>query len=275
MKRYVLTLILLLGFAALRAQESADSLTAEAAVQPAAQAVPSGDVSADALWDRANTAYVNGDYRGAVEIYEQILGRGLASVKLYYNLANACFKEGQTGRAILFYRRALRLAPGNDDIRYNLSVAEARTKDTIEQIPEFFLVGWVRAVRHSMSCTAWSVLSLVVLACALALFLLYLLAPRLSLRKAGFYGTLAAAVLFMVTTWFALGERREMLDDTQAVVMSVSAAVKSSPDKSATDLFVLHEGTLVEITGRLDNWCEITIADGKKGWLESRMIEVI
>ena len=87
--------------------------------------------------------------------------------------------------------------------------------------------------------------------------------------------TLAAAVLFMVTTWFALGERREMLDDTQAVVMSLSTAVKSSPDKSATDLFVLHEGTLVEITGRLDNWCEITIADGKKGWLESRMIEVI
>ena len=52
-----------------------------------------------------------------------------------------------------------------------------------------------------------------------------------------------------------------MLDYTQAVVMSLSTAVKSSPDKSATDLFVLHEGTLVEITDRLDNWCEITIAD--------------
>lgn len=275
MKRYVLCLILLLGLGTLRAQEPADSLSAEVAAQPAAEAATSGDVSADVLWDRANTAYVNGDYHGAVEIYEQILDRGLGSVKLYYNLANACFKEGQTGKAILFYHRALRLAPGNDDIRYNLSVAEARTKDTIERIPEFFLVGWVRAVRHAMSCTAWSVLSLVALACALALVLLYLLASRLSLRKAGFYGTLVAAVLFMVTTWFALGERREMLDDTQAVVMSVSAAVKSSPDKSATDLFVLHEGTLVEITGRLDNWCEITIADGKKGWLESRMIEVI
>lgn len=272
MKRYVLSLILLLALGTLQAQEPADSLPQAEAAPVAAQAE---DIPADVLWDRANTAYINGDYRGAVAIYEQILDRGLGSVKLYYNLANACFKEGETGRAILFYRRALRMAPGNDDIRYNLSVAEARTKDTIEQIPEFFLVGWVRAVRHSMSCTAWSVLSLVVLACALALFLLYLLAPRLSLRKTGFYGTLVAVFLFMLTTWFALGERREMLDDTQAVVMSVSAAVKSSPDKSSTDLFVLHEGTLVEITDRLDDWCEIMIADGKKGWLESRMIEVI
>ena len=172
-------------------------------------------------------------------------------------------------------RRALRLAPGNDDIRYNLSVAEARTKDNIEQIPEFFFTEWMRGVRRLMSCTAWSVFSLAALVCALALFLAYLLAQRLPLRKAGFYGTLVAAAVFMLTSWFAMGERREMLDDTQAVVMSLSTAVKSSPDKSATDLFVLHEGTLVEITDRLDNWCEITIADGKKGWLECKTVETI
>ena len=161
------------------------------------------------------------------------------------------------------------------DIRHNLSVAEARTKDNIEQIPEFFFTEWMRGVRRLMSCTAWSVFSLAALVCALALFLAYLLAQRLPLRKAGFYGTLVAAAVFMLTSWFAMGERREMLDDTQAVVMSLSTAVKSSPDKSATDLFVLHEGTLVEITDRLDNWCEITIADGKKGWLECKTVETI
>ena len=118
-------------------------------------------------------------------------------------------------------------------------------------------------------------LSLAALAFALGLFLLYLLAPRLSLRKAGFYGTAVAAALFVLTTWFAAGERREMLDDSQAVVMAASTAVKSSPDKSATDLFVLHEGTLVKISDRLEGGCEITIADGKKGWLECRTIERI
>lgn len=270
MKRLTIFLILTFGVFCAYAQEGADS-----AAQSAAVAEPAAEASPEQLWDRANTAYINGDFHAAAEIYEQIYARGLTSVKLYYNLANAYFKEGRLGKSILFYRRALRLAPGNDDIRYNLSVAEARTKDNIEDIPEFFFVTWMREARHTMSCTAWSVLSLVLLACALALFLVYLLAQRLSLRKAGFYGTVVAVLLCMLTTWFALGERREMLDDTSAVVMTASTAVKSSPDKSSTDLFVLHEGTVVTITNRLDDWCEVVIADGKKGWLECRKIETI
>lgn len=121
-----------------------------------------------------------------------------------------------------------------------------------------------------MGCTSWSILSLVALLAALGLFLLYLLAQRLPLRKAGFYGTLVAFLLFVVTTWFAAGERHEILDDTQAVVMTASTAVKSSPDKSSTDLFVLHEGTKVTVTDRLDDWCEVVIADGKRGGSSAR-----
>ncbi len=257
-----------------RAEAAAEVLlpadTAAAATDPV-----SGPVPAEALWDRANTAYINGDYHAAMELYEELVARGLGSAKLYYNLGNAYFKDGLTGRAILYYHKALRLAPGNDDIRYNLSVAEARAKDRIEAIPDFFLTEWIRAVRRTMSCTAWSVLSLAALVLTLGLFLIYLLAQRLSLRKGGFYGTILAGVLFVLTTCFAAGERREMLDDSHAVVMAASTAVKSSPDKSSTDLFVLHEGTLVSITNRLEGWCEITIADGKKGWLEAKTIETI
>ena len=279
MKRLILTLVLLFGVASLPAQEPADSLAAAEQPVQAPDSVGESPVveafTPDQLWDRANTAYINGDYHTAIATYGELLDRGYSSAKLYFNLGNACFKEGETGRAILCYHRALRLAPGNDDIRYNLSVAEARTKDNIEQIPEFFLTEWMRGVRHTMSCTAWSILSLAALVCALALFLTYLLAQRLPLRKTGFYGTLVAAAAFMLTSWFAVGERREMLDDTQAVVMTASTAVKSSPDKSSTDLFVLHEGTKVTVTDRLDDWCEVVIADGKKGWLERSKIEVI
>lgn len=257
-----------------RAEAAAEVLlpadTAAAATDPV-----SGPVPAEALWDRANTAYINGDYHAAMEFYEELVARGLGSAKLYYNLGNAYFKDGLTGRAILYYHKALRLAPGNDDIRYNLSVAEARAKDRIEAIPDFFLTEWIRAAHRTMSCTAWSVLSLAALVLTLGLFLIYLLAQRLSLRKGGFYGTILAGVLFVLTTCFAAGERREMLDDSHAVVMAASTAVKSSPDKSSTDLFVLHEGTLVSITNRLEGWCEITIADGKKGWLEAKTIETI
>ena len=274
MKRLIIVLFALLGCGALSAQEeipAAEPAGAETTVPASSADAP----TPDRLWDQANTAYINGDFREAAEAYERLLAQGMVSVKLCYNLANACFKLERLPEAILYYRRALRLAPGNDDIRHNLSVAEARTKDNIERIPEFFLTVWMRGIRQTMNCTAWTVRSLVFLACALTLILVFLLARRLSLRKTGFYGTLATTLLFACTTWFAAAERREMLDDTRAVVMPASVAVKSSPDKSATDLFVLHEGTVVRIADRLAEWSEIVLDDGKKGWLESYKIETI
>ena len=271
----ILCFLLSLALAAVSfAQEPADSLQRVSREAPA-EAQASGEQTAEQLWNKANTAYINGDFHAAADTYEELLSRGVSSMKLYYNLGNAYFKDYRIGKAILYYNRALRLAPGNDDIRYNLSVAEARTKDNIEDIPEFFFVTWMRDIRHMMGCTAWSLLSLALLACMLGLFLVYLLAQRISLRKAGFYGTLAMLLVFVASTSFAVTERRELLDSTEAVVMSSSVSVKSSPDKASTDLFVLHEGTKVRTVSELGDWREIVIADGKKGWVEARTIETI
>ena len=275
MKRMILCFLLSLALAAVSfAQEPADSLQRVSREAPAEAQAP-GEQTAEQLWNKANTAYINGDFHAAADTYEELLSRGVSSMKLYYNLGNAYFKDDRIGKAILYYNRALRLAPGNDDIRYNLSVAEARTKDNIEDIPEFFFVTWMRDIRHMMGCTAWSLLSLALLACMLGLFLVYLLAQRISLRKAGFYGTLAMLLVFVASTSFAVTERRELLDSTEAVVMSSSVSVKSSPDKASTDLFVLHEGTKVRTVSELGDWREIVIADGKKGWVEARTIEMI
>lgn len=281
MKIYFKILLLALCAVSLTraAAQQTDAAEVEETVVETAQAEPSQPeeavMTADAMWDAANTGYVNGDYRAAVEGYEAILGRGEHSAKLYYNLGNACFKEGEIGRAILFYHRALRLAPGSEDARYNLEVAAEMTKDRIEPVPEFFLAAWMRSVRNLLSPAVWAALSLAAVAAMLSLALLYLLASSIGRRKAGFYGMLAALVVVIVATSFAAAGRRETLDRSEAVVMSSSVPVKSSPDKSATDLFVLHEGTVLRITDRLDEWCEVVIADGKKGWVRARQIEVI
>ena len=196
-------------------------------------------------------------------------------MKLYYNLANAYFKAGANGKAILYYNKALRIAPSQEDIRHNLALAEAQTKDRIAVIPEFFLNRWLRTLRNSMSCTAWSVLSLVWFGVLLAFGVLFLLASQVRWRKVGFYGALCAFVLFVATTSFAVSSRNDMLSHNEAIVMGTAISVKSSPDRSATDLFVLHEGTKVKVLAEVDEWVEVVIADGKKGWTERKNIEEI
>jgi len=276
MKSLLASLILCAAALTLYGQEPvADSLQNTTGGGLEAPAPQAAEADSRALWDEANTAYLRSDFHTASRYYRQILERGEHSSKLYYNLGNASFKEEKLGEAILYYHRALRLNPADEDARYNLSVAENRTIDRIETIPEFFLKTWMRSVRSLLSGTAWTILSLILLTLTLGAVLFYLLSQRLNLRKAGFYTTLCALLLFLVCTAFAAADRSEQISRNKAVVLSTSVPVKSSPDKAATDLFVLHEGTTLDVGEQMGDWSEITLADGKKGWLESRHIEVI
>ena len=153
MKRYILFLLATLLSAAVSGQTAArtDSLAQHPQSEQTASAAYASDP--DKLWDQANTAYINNDFPTAISLYETILSSGRQSGKLYYNLANAYFKEQEIGRAILNYNRALRLNPGNEDIRYNLQVAEKMTKDHIDAVPEFFVKTWLSNLRNLLSST--------------------------------------------------------------------------------------------------------------------------
>ena len=105
--------------------------------------------------------------------------------------------------------------------------------------------------------------------------LLFMLAQRLSLRKVGFYVMAVAGILFIVTTLFAISERKISINHSEAIVMSSSVSIKSSPDRAATELFVLHEGTKLTIGETIEGWAEVRIADGRKGWIETSRIEKI
>ena len=229
----------------------------------------------EALWDAAAAAYNAADYLTAIEYYTTILDGGHHSAELYYNLANAYFKREQVGEALLNYNRALRLSPADEDIRHNLAFAEQSTKDSIEQIPEFFLSTWMRSVRNLMGGNAWTILSIVMLALALAMALLYLLAQPLTMRKTGFYSMALFGLLFIITTSFAWSARTEATAQRDAIIMSSAASIKSSPDDNSTELFVLHEGTKVRVGEVMDKWAEVRIADGRKGWIEIDRIERI
>lgn len=227
------------------------------------------------LWDKANMAYMVNRFSDAIKLYSEILEQGYVSTELYYNIANAYFRTGQTARAILYYNRALAINPEDEDIRHNLQIAESLTKDKIESVPEFFLYKWLRSLRNMLGCTAWTVISIIMLAAVLAMGIAFLLAERYTVRKWTFFGMLAAAMLFATATGFAAAQRDAMINHSQAIVMTSGAPVKSSPDNSATDLFILNEGTKVRVSREHNSWYEIVIADGRKGWIRSSSIEEI
>ncbi len=227
------------------------------------------------LWDMANTAYANDDYIGAEQYYKEILSRDVHSPAIYYNLGNVHYKRGEVGWSLLNYYRALRLDPTDEDIRHNIDVVRAKTADNIEQIPQIFIVEWSNWVGSRLSCMQWSIFSLVLLAVVFGFVLVYILSEGLKNRRLGFLGGIISLILFVLATRHALIARSELLNPSEAVVMCSSMSVNSSPSSASTELFILHEGTKVQILNSHDVWSEIMIDDGKKGWVESSKIEQI
>ena len=231
----------------------------------------------DSLWNAGTAAYQDGRWADAVSAFRSLNAAGIESAAVWYNLGNASFKAGDVPGAILCYERTLKLDPSHADARFNLEFARTQIQDRIDTVPEFILKAWSRKVCWLLSSNAWALLSLVFLAGALALLLVWLLGRRSGLRKTGFFGGLAAALLFLCCLGFARWQSADYFRADTAIVMRPVSSVRSSPSggSAAKDLFVLHEGTKVRILDNVGDWCNIELSDGRQGWIPSADIEII
>ena len=211
------------------------------------------DAYVDSLWNAANNAYVEGRWEDAVKGYEGISALGLESAALYCNTADAFFKQGNMPKAILNYERALKLDPSYEDARYNIELSNSLIQDRIDPVPEFILKVWAKDVCWLMDSDSWAVTFIVLLALTLAM------------------------ILFAVASLsFSLWQKNDYMKTDDAIVMRPVVSVKSSPSaESSQDLFILHEGTKVEILDQVGSWSNIELADGRQGWIKSSDIETI
>jgi len=230
----------------------------------------------DSLWKAGVEAYSSGDWKGAADAWTAVEDTGLESAQLYYNLGNAWFRLGETGKSILCYERALRLNPSDKDAAFNLAYAREFTQDRIDSVPEFILVTWMRKMSHWMGSNAWAALSLVLFAITLALALLFVLGATPAARKTGFFAGIVTLLLSLGAAGFAFWQKNEAEHRNAAIVMKGVSPVKSSPaGDGAKDLFVLHEGTKVKILDRVGEMTDIELPDGRQGWIASGDLEII
>nr|HPM12628.1 tetratricopeptide repeat protein [Bacteroidales bacterium] len=69
--------------------------------------------SIDSTLQRAKILYDTQQYDSVIVLYNQLISSGNVSDKLYFNLANAYYKQREIAQAILWYERALVLDPYN------------------------------------------------------------------------------------------------------------------------------------------------------------------
>lgn len=227
------------------------------------------------LLDKASAQYSKRNYQEAVILYETLLKQHQGSADLHYNLGNSYFKCNRLAPAILQFEKTLRLDPSNEDARFNLQLCNARIVDQLTPIGKFMIARWYQSLGLSMSSNGWAGVSLVFFLLFSSCLIAYFLARRRWLKKTGFYvgiTSLLISILAFVYSWEAYNR---LSHPDEAILFALSVTVKSSPDGSGNDLFVLHEGTKVKIRSVLGDWSEIELVDGNIGWLPSKDIEII
>jgi hypothetical protein len=201
-----------------------------------------------------------------------VISLGYTSAPLYFNLGNACYKQNEISLAILYYEKAKLLNPGDEDIRQNLAMANTRIVDKIETIPVFFARRWFNAMAGKFMPDTWAKAALILFILSLASFFAYMAGRDQNLRKAGFISGIILVLLCISSLVLMHNRKKVILESRGAIVMSPVVNAKSSPDDQGTSVFVLHEGTRVMQVDSLQNWKEVRIPDGNKGWVPDSVL---
>lgn len=231
--------------------------------------------SPDSLFVKANKEYSEANYDSALSLYKQISDSGYVAADLFFNIGNTYFKLNQIAPAILNYERALLLSPNNDDILFNLEMVRTFAVDRIEPLPEFILLTWYKSFRNNFTPTIWVYFSIFFFALSLLLLIFFWFSQKRFIKRLCFSVALFFLFLTVVTATFASQENVKLTSRREAIVMNPVVAVKSSPDETGKDIFILHSGAKVFITKSIGEWEEIKIADGNKGWIRKADIERI
>jgi tetratricopeptide (TPR) repeat protein len=229
----------------------------------------------NALYNTGNQQYKKAQYQEAIKSYQQIVSGGYQSDKVYFNLGNAYFKLGDIPSALLYYEKAHKLAPGDEDINFNIYFANSKTADKVEPRPEFFVTQWWHSFILYLpisTLTIWSVLFLIA---GSGLLVLYLFTAILPVKKLSFYCGILLIFLGLLSVFVANRQAHYFNDHQQAIIFSGSVNVKSGPDDSSSTLFVLHDGTKVNILDENDDWMKIQLANGNVGWIQQADVREI
>lgn len=231
--------------------------------------------AAISLYQQANQAYQDGDYQEAIRLYQQILQSGVINGAVLYNLGNAYFKDNQLGRAILFYERAKRLLPRDQDVAANLALANQLTVDKISVEKGSFWIRWFTWPARALNISELSWVSFGLYMITAALVVTGIWVRKTGIRKKILVIGLITGLLFVVAGASLAGNIYQQRRVPKAIVLTPVVDARSGPGHEYTKIFTVHEGTKVRIRQEREGWNLISLPNGLGGWVPGDTAEII
>jgi tetratricopeptide (TPR) repeat protein len=219
-------------------------------------------------------------YRRALTGFESLVDAGVRNGSLYYNIANTYLRMGDVGRAVVNYRRALRLSPGDEDIRKNLQSARNLCEVQVAAPATSALLETVLFWHFGTSPASRATFVLI----AYGLFWLLMLLRLLMLRRSEVltWAIRCVAALTLIVGGSVAWETLVQTHRNAGVVVADDVVLRKGNSEEYEPLLDRPLSAGVEfdlIEERPDveggSWYRIRLRDGKEGWLRADQADVV
>jgi len=219
---------------------------------------------------KANEFYQNEQISQAVEICQSLVDNGFESDALFYNLGNAYHRNGEFGKAIANFQRALRLNPKNDDAAFNLHHTRLKTRDFVEIPKPSVFIQIFESIRTKLSESYWLFfLQISILVGILLYFLRKLTFGKFRILRWIFQINLIF-VLFFAGFWIA--NIVYFSTNKSGVITETAVEIFSEPSEFGTHIATVHDGLEIEFLKTQSGWQGIRLNDGTVGWVPKKSV---
>ncbi len=223
----------------------------------------------DVQWKKATNCYLKKQYDSAVIYFEKIAKNNPKNAEVYYNLGNSYYRLNKIAPAVLNYERALHINPSYQDAKDNLSITQARISHSIQSSDAIFFIKWWRSITSPSNASLWAILAAIAYILSLATIWIRRYHKRISLPF-----QLPGILIFICvcSMLFAFKSAALYMTPDKAVVFENDAPLMNRELKGKP-LSLLPEGTTVIINAENDLWAEVTLPDGRSGWVMLEQIK--
>jgi len=227
------------------------------------------------IMQTANEYYKNNCYQLAIEEYNKLLLDGFEGTSLYYNLGNAHYRLGKIGYAILYYEKALKISPNDEDVLHNIALAKLNLKDKVDTLPPFFIFNLWEGLLSAFSVSGWTIIVYIFFILSLLSIVAYFFSRSLAQQRLSFFSGISLVAILILSIILLVVKINKEFNVKDGIIVESLLIVKSSPDYSAKDSFQIHEGLKVRVEDNVDDWVKIRLDDGKIGWIAEKSVGII
>lgn len=229
----------------------------------------------EVVFDEGNALYNQGNYAEAIEKYTSIINNGSESAELYYNLGNAYYKINDIANSIFYFEKSLLLDPNNNETINNLSFSQNMTIDRIETVPVNQVSKFISKFTNLFDYNTWFLISILFEFLSIIVFSLYLFNKNSNTKKRYFSIGSIFLFCFIIFLILSINLKSEYKKNNPAILFDSRISFKSEPNERSEELFLLNEGTKVNVLEKINEWSLIELSNGSKGWIFNSTYQLI